>query len=794
MSQIRVHVSRPEDPAVPNTGMLTQTTPTVTNGTGTDFYFGLGIIIAIIMVAILPAFFYRKWKKQGFSKKQLIPRILLVAIFSFGLSFGALYFAKTSTLSTLGATTEDELTATADDVDIYVELEDEPVFASVPSTIKVDKATEVGYILKAYAASADLVFSTDSTKKISGLVSSESSSMTENTWGISLTEADNQEIATWQALPTAQANAITIKDTTAQTAANDQTTIYYGVYVSPDTEPGTYIGTVSYIATPYLIMQEVNEWGDSIEVNQEIVAVDKRDGRKYTVARLKDGKLWMTQNLDLGRTNLAVDLTSENTNLETTVTADVFNSWRHDAGINSFEEGDVVIDDSIDSLSGKSHGMKYNYFAVSAGTISGPVNTGDAQYDICPAGWRLPTGGASGEFQALYTIEDYNSNEKMRAPVSEGGAAFTLSSENFGAYWSLNRVSNTGKSGDRTNMWSLRIDQTNVRPTHSHQRIYTISIRCIANPVIDDLTYMQDFYGMQPNSKKSVLASMAEEEQYYLRDARDDKLYRISKLKDGNVWMTQTLALNLADFIGTHYLTPANTDLISDSAKTRGYWDPSGSVQDRIDTLSDEFDARGLTHDFTGLSTLIIGQAQPQQYLSKEQTGYTWGSHIKDDGSFEAYAHNSNSNSNSYTEIPRSYSGENTISYNWYAATAESGTLAMTTGDAEDSICPAGWQLPFGTEENHSWYNLFINAYGLETNSEESATAIRNAPFYLLFEGGFNWNSGAQNTSGTDGYYHTTTTRANNVSFAVVHNMTTWIGTYGSGGKNGGAAVRCVTR
>ena len=70
-------------------------------------------------------------------------------------------------------------------------------------------------------------------------------------------------------------------------------------------------------------------------------------------------------------------------------------------------------------------------------------------YDICPKGWRLPTGGNSGEL-ALYNNAAYNSWDGMRAPISEGGAAFALagmfSQSNspfhqgeYGVYWSSTR-------------------------------------------------------------------------------------------------------------------------------------------------------------------------------------------------------------------------------------------------------------------------------------------------------------------------------------------------------------------
>ena len=56
--------------------------------------------------------------------------------------------------------------------------------------------------------------------------------------------------------------------------------------------------------------------------------------------------------------------------------------------------------------------------------------------------------------------------------------------------------------------------------------------------------------------------------------------------------------------------------------------------------------------------------------------------------------------------------------YNWYAATAESGTYNMDTSNyhtgesANDSLCPKGWKLPSGDiNKNDSWVNLIDNVY-----------------------------------------------------------------------------------
>ena len=56
-------------------------------------------------------------------------------------------------------------------------------------------------------------------------------------------------------------------------------------------------------------------------------------------------------------------------------------------------------------------GVYYNYCAASAGSYcyDESKGTGNASYDLCPAGWRMPTSGSSGEYKALYTA--YSSDQ-----------------------------------------------------------------------------------------------------------------------------------------------------------------------------------------------------------------------------------------------------------------------------------------------------------------------------------------------------------------------------------------------
>ena len=293
-----------------------------------------------------------------------------------------------------------------------------------------------------------------------------------------------------------------------------------------------------------------------------------------------------------------------------------------------------------------------------------------------------------------------------------------------------------------------------------------------------------------------------------LRDERDNNVYTVAKLKDDNCWMTSNLALNLADFAGTHNLTPANTDLNSTEAVTRGYWDPSEStVTKYTTTYASELDTRNLSHDFAGLSELLLGQAQPAQFQSAEQTGYWWGSKVSDDGNWTALDSVTN---NANAEIPREYHrGNDALGgyYNWYAATAESLMAAAgnVTLSAEDSICPAGWQLPKSgnSATDKSFSGLFFGAYHLNNaSSNEQAKPIFTLPFLTPKNGLYDGNSGTINYRGNSALFYSSTMSFPSKTAYILDAVYTIFPTYVvgylhpsvSGGYLAGYGVRCVRK
>jgi len=110
----------------------------------------------------------------------------------------------------------------------------------------------------------------------------------------------------YSAVPNAYTKVASFSSTTDLTLGSKLETTY-AAYVSNDQRADTYAGKVKYVivhpgsiaGNMLYIMQDVAKWKDTLSAGQEVRAMDTRDGKFYTVAKLADGNVWMTQNLDL---------------------------------------------------------------------------------------------------------------------------------------------------------------------------------------------------------------------------------------------------------------------------------------------------------------------------------------------------------------------------------------------------------------------------------------------------------------------------------------------------------------
>ena len=241
-------------------------------------------------------------------------------------------------------------------------------------------------------------------------------------------------------------------------------------------------------------MQDMTSYAcDSVVIGTTKTLTDIRSNNTdYTIAKLSDGKCWMTQNL-----RLSINTVKSGINFLTTFTTNLPESYNGIGG--SYQVPYTPTFSATDPTNGQIkpatdnvYGAYYSYNAATAGTMNG--KTGTAQYDICPKGWRLPTGGSSGEFQALYnrwTTATWTTNNGKNgrwlgaANTASGGAFFPAaglvstsepaSAGSVGGYWS-------SLAYKTSNAYYLYFYQFDINPSSSNEdyRYIGYPIRCIA--------------------------------------------------------------------------------------------------------------------------------------------------------------------------------------------------------------------------------------------------------------------------------------------------------------------------
>ena len=274
----------------------------------------------------------------------------------------------------------------------------------------------------------------------------------------------------------------------------------------------------------------------------------------------------------------------------------------------------------------------------------------------------------------------------------------------------------------------------------------TVAVSVVANPpLVADMTSLSTMQEMTPEvCEKTEVGTVAR-----LTDARDQKQYWVTKLADGNCWMTQNLDLDLGVKDGntdTTVLTPADSDvsrswtperstttsIFSNSDNTEQYsWDPGYWVKSDPDGYSNSCgSSSGITSfddaDCTSAGWTDVSSMTPMDDGTTNTviSGNTYNAHY----------------------LVGNY-------YQWNAATAGTGGADVVGRDATDSICPKGWQLPISNNQNKGFFYLLLDKYGL--NSSYNSTTITQSPLYF-HPSGYVY-SGSLGDAGSGGYYWSST-------------------------------------
>ena len=486
---------------------------------------------------------------------------------------------------------------------------------------------------------------------------------------------------------------------------------------------GDGINSVTLTSKDSILIQNLDPTLCTTSTSLEVT--DSRDGNKYTIQRLADGKCWMTSNLNLAG---GTALYSDDSNVADANTKASGNPYYTLPASTAIYSGTSV---PSDQFSNDSTAYVFNtgnntttcssstpcnsYYSWLAATAGGKDSSGNAvstrgynaAYSICPKGWRLPTSTTSnaspttspnwktGDWYALATA--YGANLESNYYESAGtfytnagpgttpnfllaGYYYSGSFNNggsYGYYWSSTSYSSTSA-------YSLIFSSSSVLSADYYNRRGGFSVRC----VLDD--------SMQTITSSSLASKMPNEgDSTTLTDVRDGKTYQVTKI-NGSYWMTQNLR-----YAGDTGSTAAGSS--------------AGSMTIKSTTTN----------------------------INTDKT-LTYYSLYSGDSSYSSHCDSTNGYTYPCAKTGKDNNNGDTVWYNYAAASAGTITGNSNSTVASYDICPKNWHLPTSTE---------INGFdGTNNGNATYAASTQFAPVY----GGY-YNNGSLNVASTNGLWWSAT-------------------------------------
>ncbi len=320
----------------------------------------------------------------------------------------------------------------------------------------------------------------------------------------------------------------------------------------------------------------------------------------------------------------------------------------------------------------------------------------------------------------------------------------------------------------------------NDMPSDNYQGQLMLSV--IGSPdqlVFSGIQYMQDMTSTICKNETNIGVSRQ------LIDNRDNKYYWVSKLADGNCWMTQNLDLDLDK---SQPLTVDNTDITEN-------WTPTNStmVGDLKTSDNDSTNVWSNKND-------VIQSWDPGNYY------YTFNQADPVSG----WTNCARQVASNLSNCPNIGSWTTTISatsggehyhvgnyYSWNTATADTGKSITSSAEATSSICPRNWKLPSNIYANGS-FGALLTAYSIRntsSNNNAGSDALRKTPLYFIPSG--NITSAGISSTGYHGEYWTSSARTSKDAYFLQFDAAGITASHMIGNndvRSWGMSVRCVAK
>ena len=277
------------------------------------------------------------------------------------------------------------------------------------------------------------------------------------------------------------------------------------------------------------------------------------------------------------------------------------------------------------------------------------------------------------------------------------------------------------------------------------------------------------YYKMQDMTPSicNTATILGEASQMELVDIRDNSIYYVTKLMDGNCWMTQSLALNLDNTVA---LTSENTDLNHINNST---------INDYPEYNTGYANDNGIIKWTPSTSTV--------------NSAANWNNNNNNPRSLNS--------GGGYTDQTKGRHGLTGNYYNWSAAIASNNSqgisadnIAGENREAENSVCPKGWRLP--QIRNYVTYNTGDNDFAnlnfyYNSSKTNTGAGLLAAPLYFMRSGYV--NSTFIYSFGDYGYYWSSTVNSTTNAYLLGFNSGGVNPAY-STNRNYGFSVRCIAR
>ncbi len=332
----------------------------------------------------------------------------------------------------------------------------------------------------------------------------------------------------------------------------------------------------------------------------------------------------------------------------------------------------------------------------------------------------------------------------------------------------------------------------------------SVIVSAVANPIevnsLAGLTYMQ-------HMNSEICANTAEGTTKQLIDTRDGNSYWVAKMKDGNCWMTQNLALDITE----KGLSAMDTDIEYD-------WN-SRSVHPPKNTISeysgeDFFTTSYNLGKYVYATPMVAKRCGGSSFAGCVGNGYV-------DVSSEAWTPTFTAQNGTYTyadgttyegvvavnEATKEYDAHYLIGnyYQYGAATAGMGAFVNKETTIADSICPKGWELPSASSslgfDTSGSFAYLLRQYDLATSSTAGIISNNNynltlSPFYFVRTGAFNGYLAQYGDAGLSIGYWSSTSLSNLIAmFAYSSNASSFKPAYNGATNHNQAyafSIRCI--